>query len=188
MATQAQVAHYEGLAAQAKAVFSVDGECYSLADKPYKPTKPFVQIDPRWWSLGVVDGFKARPPQGGVSDQFSYFSGRVEGEAAREQGRSVDEVLAKYKIPYREAGSWCARLDRGTAVPARTRSAQPNWTTARLRQRDRPASRRSVHPSTDEGHRMIDFLADEWAAAHWSDRWLLILAWATLAGIQMGVL
>ena len=32
MATQAQVAHYEGLAAQAKAVFSVDGECYSLAD------------------------------------------------------------------------------------------------------------------------------------------------------------
>jgi hypothetical protein len=71
--------------------------------QPYKPTKPFVQIDPRWWSLGVVDGFKARPPQGGVSDQFSYFSGRVEGEAAREQGRSVDEVLAKYKIPYREA-------------------------------------------------------------------------------------
>ena len=60
-----------------------------------RPTKPFVQIDPRWWSLGVVDGFKARPPQGGVSDQFSYFSGRVEGEAAREQGRSVDEVLAK---------------------------------------------------------------------------------------------
>ena len=53
--------------------------------QPYKPTKPFVQIDPRWWSLGVVDGFKARPPQGGVSDQFSYTSGRVEGEAAREQ-------------------------------------------------------------------------------------------------------
>lgn len=71
--------------------------------KPRKPTKPFVRIDPRWWSLGVVDGFNARPPQGGVSDQFSYFSGRVEGEAAREQGRSVDEVLAKYKIPYREA-------------------------------------------------------------------------------------
>lgn len=71
--------------------------------QPYKPTKPFVEIDPRWWSLGVVDGFKARPPQGAVTDQFSYTSGRVEGQAAREQGRSVDEVLAKYKIPYREA-------------------------------------------------------------------------------------
>lgn len=71
--------------------------------KPYKRTKPFVQIAPRWWSLGVVDGFKGRQPQGGVVDQFSYFSGRVEGEAARQQGRTVDEVLAKYKIPYREA-------------------------------------------------------------------------------------
>lgn len=70
---------------------------------PYKPTKPFVQIDPRWWSLGVVDGFNARPPQGGVSDQFSYYSGRVEGEAAREQGSSVGADLAKYDLPYREA-------------------------------------------------------------------------------------
>ena len=71
--------------------------------RPHKPTKPFVQIDPRWWSLGVVDGYKSRPLQGGVPDQFSYTSGRVEGIAAPEQGRSVDEVLAKYKIPYREA-------------------------------------------------------------------------------------
>ena len=60
--------------------------------KPYKPTKHVVQIDPRWWSLGVVDGFNARPPQGGVTDQFSYFSGRVEGEAAGEQGRTAGDV------------------------------------------------------------------------------------------------
>ena len=74
-----------------------------MSQDPPKPSKPFVQIDPRWWSLGVVDAFKGRQPQGAVVDQFSYFSGRVEGEAAREQGRSVDDVLAKYKVPYREA-------------------------------------------------------------------------------------
>lgn len=74
-----------------------------MSQDPPKPSKPFVQIDPRWWSLGVVDAFNGRQPQGAVVDQFSYFSGRVEGEAAREQGRSVDDVLAKYKVPYREA-------------------------------------------------------------------------------------
>lgn len=35
---------------------------------------------------------------------------------------------------------------------------------------------------------ILDFFADEWTAAHWSDRWLLILAWGTLVGIQLGVL
>jgi hypothetical protein len=68
-----------------------------------KPRKPLVEIDARWWALGVVDGFNKRPSQFGVRDQFSYSSGRVEGEAAREQGRTVDEVLEKYRSPYREA-------------------------------------------------------------------------------------
>lgn len=71
--------------------------------KPHKPSKPFVSIDPRWWSLGVVDAFQQRAQRPGVVDGFSYTSGRVEGEAARLQGVPVDTVLAKYKVPYREA-------------------------------------------------------------------------------------
>lgn len=74
-----------------------------MPQDPAQPRKPFVTIDPRWWSLGVVDAFNQRKPQSGVPDQFSYTSGRVEGEAAREQGKSVDDVLAKYRVPYREA-------------------------------------------------------------------------------------
>jgi hypothetical protein len=67
------------------------------------PKKPFVKIDPRWWSQGVVDGFNGTGSQRGVPDQFSYASGRVEGEAAKEQGRTIDQVLEKYNVPYREA-------------------------------------------------------------------------------------
>lgn len=74
-----------------------------MTDQAKPPRKPFVQIDPRWWSLGVVDGFNGTKPQHGVADQFSYTSGRVEGQAAKEQGRTVDQVLEKYKVPYREA-------------------------------------------------------------------------------------
>lgn len=70
---------------------------------PHQPGKPFVTIDPRWWSFGVVDAFYGRGQRPGVTDGFSYTSGRVEGEAARLQGDSVDAVLAKYKVPYREA-------------------------------------------------------------------------------------
>lgn len=70
---------------------------------PEKPRQPFARIDPRWWSLGVVDAFNQRKAQPGVADQFSYTSGRVEGEAARLQGKSVDAVLEKYRAPYREA-------------------------------------------------------------------------------------
>ena len=35
---------------------------------------------------------------------------------------------------------------------------------------------------------ILDFLADEWQHAAPIDRWLLILAWVTLLGIQLGVL
>ena len=35
---------------------------------------------------------------------------------------------------------------------------------------------------------ILDYLADEWEAAAPVDRWLVILAWATLLGIQLGVL
>ncbi|MEY5098941.1 MAG: hypothetical protein RJA36_1660 [Pseudomonadota bacterium] len=34
----------------------------------------------------------------------------------------------------------------------------------------------------------LDYLAAEWEAASPADRWLVILAWATLVGIQLGVL
>jgi hypothetical protein len=74
-----------------------------MAEDSPKPRKPYPTIDARWWSLGVVDAFNARPAQPGVADQFSYYSGRVEGEAAREQGQPVDAVLKKYRVPFREA-------------------------------------------------------------------------------------
>lgn len=56
----------------------------------------------RWWALGLVDGFNGRAAQSGLPDQFSYASGRVEGKAAREQGKTVDEVLEQAQLPYRE--------------------------------------------------------------------------------------
>lgn len=65
--------------------------------------KPFVWIDLRWLSLGVLDGFNGARPQHAAADQFSYTSGRVEGKSARELGRTVDQVLEKYKMPYRAA-------------------------------------------------------------------------------------
>lgn len=70
---------------------------------PGRRAKPFVSIDPRWWSLGVVDAFQGRAQRPGVVDGFSYSSGRVEGEAARLQGVPVDAVLEKHRVPYREA-------------------------------------------------------------------------------------
>lgn len=36
--------------------------------------------------------------------------------------------------------------------------------------------------------RILDFLAAEWEAATPADRWLVILAWVTLLGIQLGLL
>lgn len=62
-----------------------------------------VSIDARWWALGVVDAFHGRPIQSGVADQLSYTSGRVEGEAARQQGTSIDAVFERCRLPYREA-------------------------------------------------------------------------------------
>lgn len=35
---------------------------------------------------------------------------------------------------------------------------------------------------------ILDYLAAEWEAATPVDRWLVILAWATFVGIQLGVL
>ncbi len=35
---------------------------------------------------------------------------------------------------------------------------------------------------------ILDYLAAEWEAASPADRWLVILAWATLVGIQLGLL
>jgi hypothetical protein len=64
--------------------------------------KPNARIDPRWWSLGVVDGFKGVHSQHAVADRFSYCSGHVEGQAAKARGRSIDEVLEKHGVPYRE--------------------------------------------------------------------------------------
>ena len=77
------------------------------------PKKPIATIDPRWWSLGVVDGFRGTHPQHAVVDQFSYFSGRVEGQAAKEQGRTIDDVLQKYGVPYRESHFRPAHLNAG---------------------------------------------------------------------------
>jgi len=64
--------------------------------------KPNARIDPRWWSLGVVDGFHGVRSQYAVADGFSYDSGHVEGQAAKLRGRSIDEVLEKHGVPYRE--------------------------------------------------------------------------------------
>ena len=64
--------------------------------------KPNAKIDPRWWSLGVVDGFHGVRSQYAVADRLSYDSGHVEGQAAKARGRSIDEVLQKFGVPYRE--------------------------------------------------------------------------------------
>jgi hypothetical protein len=70
----------------------------------------------RWWSLSVVDAFRGKSSHRGVPDPFSYASGRFEGEVAREQGRTADEVLENARVPYREKdfrqGARFRRLER----------------------------------------------------------------------------
>ena len=77
--------------------------------------KPTVKIDSRWWALGVVDGFNGIALQHAVADKFrfSYASGRVEGKAAREQGRTIDDVLKEARVPYRQEHFRPTPLTRG---------------------------------------------------------------------------
>lgn len=69
---------------------------------PSVPGSPAVSIAAYWWALGVVDGFNRRPVRAGLPDELSYYSGRVEGEAARLQGSSIDAALTSARLPYRE--------------------------------------------------------------------------------------
>ena len=80
----------------------LQNECVERPPAP-SPRKPFATIDARTWALGVVDGFYGRRSRPGVVDGFSYGSGRIEGQAAREQALTADDVLIKYRSPYREA-------------------------------------------------------------------------------------
>lgn len=61
---------------------------------------PAVTLQRRSWMLGAVDAFNGRPAQVGVEDALAYASGRVEGEAWREQGLDLADMLRKNRLPY----------------------------------------------------------------------------------------
>ena len=58
----------------------------------------------RSWRQGAVDAFNGLPPRDGQSDPLAYASGRVEGEAWREQGRDLDAMLRANRLPVAVSG------------------------------------------------------------------------------------
>jgi len=61
---------------------------------------PEVTLERRSWMLGAVDAFNGNPHRAGVADTLAYASGRVEGQAWREQGLDLAEMLRKNRLPY----------------------------------------------------------------------------------------
>ena len=59
-----------------------------------------IEQDRRSWMLGAVDAFNGNPQRQDVGDALAYASGRVEGQAWREQGLSLPEMLRKNRLPY----------------------------------------------------------------------------------------
>lgn len=69
----------------------------------------------RSWRQGAVDAFKGEPPRADVVDPLAYASGRVEGQAWREQGRDLDKMLRLNRLPtlVREGDQGRAGAGRG---------------------------------------------------------------------------
>lgn len=59
-----------------------------------------VSLERRSWRQGAIDAFNGTPPRDDVADPLAYASGRVEGEAWREQGHDLDAMLRKNRLPH----------------------------------------------------------------------------------------
>lgn len=64
-----------------------------------------VSLQRRSWLLGAVDAFNGRQAQTAVEDPLAYASGRVEGQAWREQGLDLADMLKENRLPYPAPGS-----------------------------------------------------------------------------------
>lgn len=61
---------------------------------------PAVRYDLRSYLQGVRDAYAGKPNRAeSVADKLAYASGRVEGEAARLQGQSLEQLLEKARLP-----------------------------------------------------------------------------------------
>ena len=68
-------------------------------EKP--PAQPVLTLDRRCWMLGAVDAYNGNPQrEAGVSDTLAYASGRIEGQAWKEQGLNLADQLRKNRLPY----------------------------------------------------------------------------------------
>ena len=54
-----------------------------------------VTQDSQSWAQGASDGFQNREKRDPVADPLAYASGRIEGEAWREQGRDLAAELKR---------------------------------------------------------------------------------------------
>lgn len=62
--------------------------------------EPHITQERRSWMQGATDAFNGRTAREGAADPLAYASGRIEGEAWREQGRDLAEMLRKNRLPY----------------------------------------------------------------------------------------
>jgi hypothetical protein len=68
-------------------------------EKPPNTPPPILTMQRRSWMLGAVDAFHERAARAEIDDALAYASGRVEGQAWREQGLDLADMLTKNRLP-----------------------------------------------------------------------------------------
>ena len=86
-------------AVHAEAADRLEAELRGLAIPVGKMPPPAFTLDTRSYLQGVRDAYANRPPRDDQADPLAYSSGRVEGEAARLQGRPLADLLERSRLP-----------------------------------------------------------------------------------------
>ena len=87
------------LAVHAEAADRLEAELRGLAMPVAKMPPPAFTLDTRSYLQGIRDAYANRSPRDDQADPLAYSSGRVEGEAARLQGRPLADLLQRSRLP-----------------------------------------------------------------------------------------
>ena len=87
------------LAVHVEAADRLAAELRDLAAPVAGNPSPAIAQDTRSYLQGIRDAYAGRPARDDQADPLAYSSGRVEGEAARLQGRPLADLLERERLP-----------------------------------------------------------------------------------------